>query len=152
MFPLLLERHAWSGHDSNKRRRRRGTTPQPESLVSGSFRNPAIPSQRPRLAGGGDTAADAPGSTTTLGSSSRHAAGPDLATSVVKNSVGQIAALLYPRNRLAADQDAADARDRGRTIGALLGTAVIVWHIIADDAATALVAAFVLLATVAAYG
>ncbi|HWF72273.1 MAG TPA: hypothetical protein VG186_02945, partial [Solirubrobacteraceae bacterium] len=82
----------------------------------------------------------------------------DLAMSVVKNSVAQIAAFLYPAmvivsllltTRLTFSLAPV-------YIGALAGTAIIVWQITGDGEATvfegvALVAAFVILATVAAY-
>jgi Ca2+/H+ antiporter len=77
---------------------------------------------------------------------------------VVKNSVAQIAAFLYPAmviislllsTRLTFSLAPV-------YIGALAGTAIIVWQITGDGEATlfegvALVAAFVILATVAAY-
>jgi Ca2+:H+ antiporter len=82
----------------------------------------------------------------------------ELAISVVKNSVAQIAAFLYPAmviislllsTRLTFSLAPV-------YIGALAGTAIIVWQITGDGEATlfegvALVAAFVILATVAAY-
>lgn len=82
----------------------------------------------------------------------------ELAISVVKNSVAQIAAFLYPLLVLVSLLTAT-----GLTfalapvyIGALIGTAIIVWQITGDGEATvfegtALVAAFVILATVAAF-
>jgi len=82
----------------------------------------------------------------------------DLAISVVKNSVAQIAAFLYPvmvivSLVLATRLTFAIAPVY---IGALAGTAIIVWQITGDGEATmfegvALVAAFIILATVAAY-
>ena len=83
---------------------------------------------------------------------------PELAISVVKNSVAQIAAFLFPVlvlvSLLTADQ--ADFRLAPVYTGALIGTAVIIWQITGDGEATpfegaALVAAFVILATVAAF-
>jgi Ca2+:H+ antiporter len=82
----------------------------------------------------------------------------ELAISVVKNSVAQIAAFLYPL--LVIVSLATNTRLTFSLapvyIGALLGTAVIVWQITGDGEATvfegcALVATFVILATVAAY-
>lgn len=82
----------------------------------------------------------------------------ELAISVVKNSVAQIASFLYPAMviislLLATRLTFALAPVY---IGALAGTAIIVWQITGDGEATvfegvALVAAFVILATVAAY-
>ncbi len=82
----------------------------------------------------------------------------DLAISVVKNSVAQIAAFLYPAmviiSLLLATQLTFSLAPV--YIGALAGTAIIVWQITGDGEATtfegvALIAAFVILATVAAY-
>ena len=82
----------------------------------------------------------------------------DLAISVVKNSVAQIAAFLYPLLVLVSLLTATSLTFSLAPvyIGALLGTAVIVWQITGDGEATvfegvALIAAFVILATVAAF-
>jgi Ca2+:H+ antiporter len=82
----------------------------------------------------------------------------DLAISVVKNSVAQIAAFLYPAMVLISLLLATRLTFSLAPvyIGALAGTAIIVWQITGDGEATmfegvALVAAFVILATVAAY-
>jgi Ca2+:H+ antiporter len=82
----------------------------------------------------------------------------ELAISVVKNSVAQIAAFLYPLLVLVSLLTATTLTFALPSvyIGALFGTAVIVWQITGDGEATAfegaaLVAAFVILATVAAY-
>jgi Ca2+:H+ antiporter len=82
----------------------------------------------------------------------------DLAISVVKNSVAQIAAFLYPVLVLVSLLTATTLTFALAPvyIGALLGTAIIVWQITGDGEATvfegtALVAAFVILATVAAF-
>jgi Ca2+:H+ antiporter len=83
---------------------------------------------------------------------------PDLAISIVKNSVAQIAAFFYPALVLVSLLTATTLTFAIAPIfiGALLGTAVIVWQITGDGEATvfegtALVAAFVILATVAAF-
>ena len=83
---------------------------------------------------------------------------PNLAISVVKNSVAQIAALLYPALVLVSLLTATRLTFALAPvfIGALIGTAVIVWQITGDGEATpfegvALVAAFVILAVVAAF-
>jgi len=80
----------------------------------------------------------------------------DLAISVVKNSVAQIAAFLYPALVLVSLLTSTTLTFTLAPvyIGALFGTAVIVWQITGDGEATvfegtALVAAFVILATVA---
>jgi Ca2+:H+ antiporter len=80
----------------------------------------------------------------------------ELAISVVKNSVAQIAAFLYPVLVLVSLLTATTLTFALAPIyiGALLGTAVIVWQITGDGEATvfegtALIAAFVILATVA---
>ena len=82
----------------------------------------------------------------------------ELAISVVKNSVAQIASFLYPAmvivSLLLSTQLTFSLAPV--YIGALAGTAIIVWQITGDGEATlfegvALVAAFVILATVAAY-
>ena len=83
---------------------------------------------------------------------------PDLAISVVKNSVAQIAAFLYPLLVLVSLLTATTLTFSLQPvyIGALVGTAIIVWQISGDGEGTAfegaaLVAAFVILATVAAF-
>jgi Ca2+:H+ antiporter len=80
----------------------------------------------------------------------------ELAISVVKNSVGQVAAFLLPVLVLASLLTSTTLTFAFPSvyIGALLGTAVIVWQITGDGEATpfegaALIAAFVILATVA---
>jgi Ca2+:H+ antiporter len=82
----------------------------------------------------------------------------ELAISVVKNSVGQIAAFLYPLLVLVSLLTATTLTFALAPvyIGALFGTAVIIWQVTGDGEATvfegaALVAAFVILAAVAAY-
>jgi Ca2+:H+ antiporter len=82
----------------------------------------------------------------------------DLAISVVKNSVAQIAAFLYPLLVLVSLLTATTLTFTLAPvyIGALLGTAVLVWQITGDGEATtfegaALVATFVILAMVAAF-
>lgn len=82
----------------------------------------------------------------------------ELAISVVKNSVAQIAAFLYPLLVLASLFTATTLTFALPPVytGALLGTAVIVWQITGDGEATpfegaALISAFVILATVAAF-
>ncbi len=82
----------------------------------------------------------------------------DLAISVVKNSVAQIAAFLYPLLVLVSLLTATHLTFALAPVytGALLGTAVIVWQITGDGEATvfegtALIAAFVILAIVAAF-
>ncbi len=82
----------------------------------------------------------------------------ELAISVVKNSVSQIAAFLYPLLVLVSLLTATRLSFNLAPvyIGALIGTAVIVWQITGDGEATvfegtALVATFVILATVAAF-
>ncbi len=82
----------------------------------------------------------------------------ELAISVVKNSVAQIAAFLYPLLVLVSLLTATRLTFilAPVYIGALIGTAIIVWQITGDGEATvfegtALVAAFVILATVAAF-
>ena len=82
----------------------------------------------------------------------------DLAISVVKNSVAQIAAFLYPALVLVSLLTATTLTFTIAPvyIGALFGTAVIIWQISGDGEATvfegaALVAAFVILATVASF-
>jgi Ca2+:H+ antiporter len=82
----------------------------------------------------------------------------DLAISVVKNSVAQIAAFLYPLLVLVSLLTATSLTFALAPvyIGALLGTAIIVWQITGDGEATAfegaaLVAAFIILATLAGF-
>ena len=80
----------------------------------------------------------------------------ELAISVVKNSVAQIAAFLYPLLVIVSLFTATSLTFQLAPVytGALLGTAVIVWQITGDGEATpfegaALIAAFVILAVVA---
>ncbi|MGH2876509.1 MAG: sodium:proton exchanger [Solirubrobacteraceae bacterium] len=82
----------------------------------------------------------------------------ELAISVVKNSVAQIAAFLYPVLVLVSLLTATTLTFALAPVyaGALVVTAVIVWQITGDGEATpfegaALIAAFVILATVAAF-
>jgi Ca2+:H+ antiporter len=82
----------------------------------------------------------------------------ELAISVVKNSVSQIAAFLYPLLVLVSLLTVTTLTFSIAPVyaGALFGTAVIVWQVTGDGEATgfegaALVAAFVILATVAAF-
>jgi Ca2+:H+ antiporter len=82
----------------------------------------------------------------------------ELAISVVKNSVAQIAAFLFPLLVLVSLLTATSLTFALAPVytGALLGTAVLVWQITGDGEATpfegaALIAAFVILATVAAF-
>ena len=82
----------------------------------------------------------------------------ELAIAVVKNSMSQIAAFLYPLLVLVSLLTATRLTFTLAPvyIGALIGTAVIVWQITGDGEATvfegtALVATFVILATVAAF-
>jgi Ca2+/H+ antiporter len=81
-----------------------------------------------------------------------------LAIAVVKNSVAQIAAFLYPALVLVSLLTSTHLTFAIAPvyIGALLGTSVIVWQITGDGEATvfegtALIATFVILATVAAF-
>lgn len=83
---------------------------------------------------------------------------PELAIAVVKNSVAQIAAFLYPALVLVSLLTATSLTFALAPvyIGALFGTAVIVWQITGDGEATlfeglALVSVFVILAAVAAF-
>lgn len=100
----------------------------------------------------------------TAGNAVEHAVGvvlaakgqTELAISVIKNSIGQVAAFLLPVLVLASLLTATTLTFAFPAvyIGALLGTAVIVWQITGDGEATtfegaALIAAFVILATVA---
>jgi Ca2+:H+ antiporter len=87
-----------------------------------------------------------------------HKGRSDLSISVVKNSVAQIAAFLYPLLVLVSLLTATTLTFTLAPvyIGALAGMAVIVWQITGDGEATifegaALVATFVVLATVAAF-
>jgi len=87
-----------------------------------------------------------------------HKGQSDLAISVVKNSVAQIAAFLYPLLVLVSLLTATSLTFALAPVyvGALIGTAIIVWQITGDGEATvfegvALVATFVILATVAAF-
>jgi Ca2+:H+ antiporter len=82
----------------------------------------------------------------------------DLSISVVKNSVAQIAAFLYPLLVLVSQLTATTLTFSLAPvyIGALFGTSLIVWQITGDGEATvfegtALVATFVILATVASF-
>ena len=82
----------------------------------------------------------------------------DLAISVVKNSVAQIAAFLYPLLVLVSllTATALTFALAPVYVGSLFGTAIIVWQITGDGEATqfegaALIGAFVILATVAAF-
>lgn len=102
----------------------------------------------------------------TAGNAVEHAVGvvlaakgqAELAISVVKNSIGQVAAFLLPVLVLASLLTTTSLTFAFPSvyIGALLGTAVIIWQITGDGEATpfegsALVAAFVILAIVAAF-
>jgi Ca2+:H+ antiporter len=87
-----------------------------------------------------------------------HKGQSDLAISVVKNSVAQIAAFLYPLLVLVSllTKTTLTFNLAPVYIGALFGTALIIWQITGDGEATvfegtALVAAFVILATVAGF-
>ena len=82
----------------------------------------------------------------------------DLAISIVKNSVAQIAAFLYPLLVLVSLLTATRLTFSLAPvyIGALIGTAVIIWQVTGDGEATkfegaALIATFVILATVASF-
>ena len=88
-----------------------------------------------------------------------HRGKSELAISVVKNSVAQIAAFLYPVMVIVSLLFSTRLTFAFAPvyIGALAGTSIIVWQITGDGEATvfegvALVAAFVILATIAAYG
>jgi Ca2+:H+ antiporter len=102
----------------------------------------------------------------TAGNAVEHAVGvvlaakgqAELAISVVKNSIGQVAAFLLPLLVLVSLLTSTTLTFAFAPIyvGALIGTAVIVWQITGDGEATpfegvALVAAFVILAIVAAF-
>ncbi len=87
-----------------------------------------------------------------------HKGRSELAISVVKNSVAQIAAFLYPALVLVSLLTATTLTFAMAPVyaGALFGTAVIVWQITGDGEATvfegtALIAAYVILAIVAAF-
>ena len=82
----------------------------------------------------------------------------ELAISVVKNSVAQIAAFLYPALVIVSLLTKTTLTFAMAPVyaGALFGTALIIWQITGDGEATvfegtALIAAFVILATVAAF-
>jgi len=82
----------------------------------------------------------------------------ELAISVVKNSVAQIAAFLYPLMVLVSLLTATTLTFSLSPVyaGALFGTAVIIWQVTGDGEATgfegaALIAAYIILATVAAF-
>lgn len=82
----------------------------------------------------------------------------DLAISVVKNSVAQIAAFLYPLMVLVSLATATHLTFALAPVwvGALLGTAILIWQITSDGEATpfegaALIAVYVVLAMIAAY-
>jgi Ca2+:H+ antiporter len=82
----------------------------------------------------------------------------DLAISVVKNSVAQIAAFLYPLMVLVSLTTATHLTFALAPVwvGALIGTAILIWQITSDGEATpfegaALIAVYVVLATVAAF-
>jgi Ca2+:H+ antiporter len=82
----------------------------------------------------------------------------ELAISVIKNSVAQIAAFLYPALVLVSLLTSSSLTFALAPvyIGALFGTAILVWQITGDGEATlfegaALIATFVILATVAAF-
>ena len=102
----------------------------------------------------------------TAGNAVEHAVGvvlaakgqSELAISVVKNSVAQIAAFLYPLLVIVSLLTTTSLTFALAPVytGALIGTAVIIWQITGDGEATpfegaALIAAFVILATVAAF-
>jgi Ca2+:H+ antiporter len=82
----------------------------------------------------------------------------DLAISVVKNSVAQIAAFLYPLMVLVSLATASHLTFALAPVwaGALIGTAILIWQITGDGEATpfegaALIAVYVVLAMIAAY-
>ncbi|HEY5187466.1 MAG TPA: hypothetical protein VII87_00430 [Solirubrobacteraceae bacterium] len=102
----------------------------------------------------------------TAGNAVEHAVGvvlaakgeAELAISVVKNSIAQVAAFLFPLLVLVSLLTATRLTFALAPVytGALLGTAVIIWQITGDGEATpfegvALISAFVILATVAAF-
>jgi Ca2+:H+ antiporter len=87
-----------------------------------------------------------------------HRGRSELAISVVKNSVAQIAAFLYPALVLVSLLTATTLTFSLAPIyaGALFGTAIIIWQVTGDGEAAgwegaALIAAYVILATVAAF-
>jgi Ca2+:H+ antiporter len=87
-----------------------------------------------------------------------HRGRSELAIAVVKNSVGQIAAFLFPLLVLVSLLTSTTLTFALAPVytGALIGTAVIIWQVTGDGEATvfegvALVAAFVILAAVAAF-
>ncbi len=87
-----------------------------------------------------------------------HKGKSELAISVVKNSIAQIAAFLYPLLVLVSllTSTALTFSLAPVYAGALFGTAVIVWQVTGDGEATAfegaaLIAAFVILATLASF-
>jgi Ca2+:H+ antiporter len=87
-----------------------------------------------------------------------HKGRSELAIAVVKNSVGQIAAFLFPLLVLVSLLTSTTLTFALAPVytGALIGTAVIIWQVTGDGEATvfegvALVAAFVILATVAGF-
>jgi Ca2+:H+ antiporter len=82
----------------------------------------------------------------------------DLAISIVKSAIAQVAAFLYPLLVLVSLLTATHLSFQLAPVyvGAVLGTAIIVWQITGDGEATpfegaALIATFVVLATVAAF-
>lgn len=82
----------------------------------------------------------------------------DLAISVVKNSVAQIAAFLYPLMVLVSQLTVTHLSFALQPVwvGALIGTAILIWQITGDGEGTpfegaALIAMYVVLATVAAF-
>ncbi len=102
----------------------------------------------------------------TAGNAVEHAVGvvlaarglPELAISVVKNSIAQVAAFLFPLLVLVSLLTATTLTFALAPVftGALVGTAVIIWQVTGDGEArpfegVALVGAFVILATVAAF-
>jgi Ca2+:H+ antiporter len=87
-----------------------------------------------------------------------HKGQSELAIAVVKNSVAQVAAFLFPVLVLVSLLTTTTLTFALAPVytGALIGTAIIIWQITSDGEATpfegvALVAAFVILATVAAF-
>jgi Ca2+:H+ antiporter len=87
-----------------------------------------------------------------------HKGRSELAIAVVKNSVGQIAAFLFPLLVLVSLLTSTTLTFALAPVytGALIGTAVIIWQVTGDGEATvfegvALVAAFLILASVAAF-
>jgi Ca2+:H+ antiporter len=87
-----------------------------------------------------------------------HKGKSDLAISVVKNSVAQIAAFLYPLLVLVSLLTASRLTFAMQPVwaGALIGTAILIWQVTGDGEATkfegaALMAVYIVLATVAAF-